>query len=100
VSTADTQKFISVARTSQVQKVVTSAHTLPYDSSSTFTLSLDDYYGTYTVFAGDDSANPDFDLRVDVVHNATKLTHAHDLQNAGITPGSYRNMSDYMTPGE
>lgn len=72
------------------QQVVTAAHTLPFTSTSTFTLSIGSYYGNYYVYAG---VNGSIDTRVDALHNRTYLQRSADVNRM-------HSISNFITPGE
>jgi len=76
-----------------VQKVLTSAHTLPFISGSTFSLALENYRGVYAKYGGKSVISVLTDvLHVDVLHNDTKITKSGN-QNSDV-------LNDYVTPGE
>jgi len=78
--------------THQVQKVVTSAHTLPYTSNSKFKLSMGDFFGEYVIYVGQNESELNF---VDIGDQWTLAVASEPTE--GI---SHNSLINDLTPGE
>jgi len=91
---------VNVAPSNEVQRVYTYAHTLPFESDATFSLSLGSFYGVYNVYKGEPvDRSGSVRARVDVSHMSTKITLSDDSYNVGdlynlVTPGEFIKVKD------
>jgi hypothetical protein len=84
----------------RMQRILTSAHTLPYIEGSTFAISLDEYMGSYHTYVGQDplttyhsSNDTDTIAFIDIAHNGTYATLSSSVTYSLM-------LMDYVNKGE
>ena len=76
---------IRVQPNHQTQRITTRAHTLPWEGDSTFTLSLGDYHGDFTVAVGDGKTT----VRVQNGNNVLERSTGTTSLSASVAKGEY-----------
>lgn len=76
---------IRVQPNHQTQRITTRAHTLPWEGDSTFTLSLGDYHGDFTVAVGDGKTT----IRVQNGNNVLERSTGTTSLSASVAKGEY-----------